>query len=93
MTCCIQAPIKWEANLRATVKFTANVNGADNEIIKEVLIPKYSKEEAGHVSVHFLYNGDIKVFVTQYALGHRKYPLNGKEAEMKPGVPLEIVWQ
>lgn len=56
-------------------------------------MPKYLSDEAGHLSVHFLYDGSIKVFVTQYALGHRKYPLSGKEAEMKLGVPLEIVWQ
>ena len=93
MTCCIQVPIKWEANLRATVRFTADVNGADKEIIKEVSIPKYSSDDAGHVSVHFLYDGSVKVFFTQYSLGHRKHPLIGKESEMKPGVPTEIIWQ
>jgi hypothetical protein len=93
MTCCIQVPEKWKKNLKATVKFNISLEGIDREITKEVFVPEYTKEDAGHVSVHFLFDGSVKVFITQYALGHRKYPLRGNEAELKQGVPIDIIWE
>lgn len=42
---------------------------------------------------HFLHDGSYKILVTKYLLGHRKYPLAGKEAELEPGIPLEIIWE
>jgi hypothetical protein len=56
-----------------------------------VPVPKYDAKTAGSLNVHFLHNGEVKVFITKYTLGHRDYPLKGKEAEMKPGVPIEII--
>jgi hypothetical protein len=60
---------------------------------KMVPILQYSCAEASKLVVHFLHDGSYKVFVTRYLLGHRKYPLSGKEAELEPGVPLEIIWE
>jgi hypothetical protein len=90
MTCCIQVPVKWKNKLMATVKFTSS-NGINKEVTKDVFIPEYTDENAGHVGVHFLADGNVKVFVSKFGLGHEKYPLRGKEAELKGGVPINTI--
>lgn len=46
-------------------------------------IPKYDK--VGDLAVHFLRNGEVKVFVTNPRLGHPDYPLKGPEAGLNEG--------
>jgi len=55
-----------------------------------VPVPKYDGGRETMFSVHFLNDGRIKVFVDQYDLWHKDYPLKGKEAEMRPGEPIEV---
>ena len=68
-------------------------NGKRIRVAKTVFIPRYDSSDAGRFVVHFLHDGSYKVFVTKYLLGHRKYPLSGKETELQPGKPLEIIWE
>ncbi|AON53074.1 DUF3304 domain-containing protein [Herbaspirillum seropedicae] len=85
MICCVSIPEKWQPGL--TAKVTAEVyrnSGEKYDIAKEVPIPEYTREQAGHLSVHFLRDGEVKIFVTRYALWHPDYPLKGREAELKP---------
>ena len=51
-------------------------------------MPPYDK--VSRLAVHFLRNGEVKVFATMYGLSHPDYPLQGEEATMKPGVPLRL---
>lgn len=85
MICCVSVPQKWQPDL--TAKVSAEVyrqSGEKYDIAQEVFIPPYTPEQAGHVSVHFLRDGEVKIFVTRYALWHPDYPLKGREAELKP---------
>lgn len=68
------------------------VGKVDAIVERVVEIPKYDLKNADLFSVHFLRNGEVKVFVTGLLLGHRDYPLKGKDAELKPGVPIKIIW-
>lgn len=60
---------------------------------KTVPVPKYNADDTGMFIVHFLHDGNYKVFVTKYLLGHRKYHMSGKEAELEPGIPWRIIWE
>jgi hypothetical protein len=92
-TCCLSIPAVWQPGMTATIRMSTIKNGKEISVEKIVPVPKYVSSDAGRFIVHFLHNGNYKVFVTKYALGHRKYPLSGKEAERKPGVPVEIIWE
>ncbi len=92
-TCCLAIPLVWQPGMTATIRMSTIKNGKEINIEKTVPVPKYVSGDAGKFIVHFLHNGNYKVFVTKYSLGHRKYPLSGKEAELEPGVPLEIIWE
>jgi hypothetical protein len=92
-TCCISVPSLWRPGMTVIVSMTQVENGKDKTVTHVVSVPMYDATDARTLSVHFLYSGDVKVFVTKYTLGHRAYPLKGKEAELEPGVPLEIIWE
>lgn len=92
-TCCLSIPSVWKPGMKATVVMHTVKNGKTIRVEKTVLVPHYSRADASRFVVHFLHDGSYKVFVTKYSLGHRKYPLSGKEAERQPGVPLEIIWE
>ncbi|WP_426071039.1 DUF3304 domain-containing protein [Janthinobacterium sp. DSP2-3-3] len=92
-TCCLSIPVVWQPGMTATIRMSTIKNGKEISLEKTVPVPKYVSSDAGMFIVHFLHNGNYKVFVTKYILGHRKYPLSGKEAELKPGVPVEIIWE
>ncbi|MDN2676437.1 DUF3304 domain-containing protein [Janthinobacterium sp. SUN033] len=92
-TCCLSIPAAWKPGMQATVVMYTVKNGKDIRVEQTVPVPKYAAGDAGRFVVHFLHDGSYKVFVTKYSLGHRKYPLSGKEAELEPGVPLEIIWE
>ena len=92
--CCLTLPLVWTPNLTATVK--KNVFDKDRNTVstfKTVPVPRYASPPPGRFVVHFLVDGNIKVFATRYLLGHAKYPLRGQEAELIPGTPIEIIWK
>jgi hypothetical protein len=91
-TCCVAVPSTWRAGLMVTVSKVIMVNKEKKTIERVVEIPKYDIKHASIFSVHFLRNGEVKVFVTGLLLGHRDYPLKGEEAELEKGVPIEIIW-
>ncbi|MBO4120786.1 DUF3304 domain-containing protein [Cupriavidus gilardii] len=80
--CCASVPIPWQPGLTMTVGWTDEFD--ENYRQRVVEVPKYDK--VGDVAVHFLRNGEIKIFVTNYALWHPQYPLKGTEAQLRPGV-------
>ncbi|PHV50493.1 hypothetical protein CSQ91_04750 [Janthinobacterium sp. BJB301] len=92
-TCCLSIPSVWKPGMKATISMHILKNGKPIRVEKMVSVPRYNSSDAGRFVVHFLHDGSLKVFVTKYSLGHRKYPLSGKEAELQPGVPLEIIWE
>jgi len=92
-TCCLSVPAIWKHGMKANIIMETIKNGKDIRVQKTVLIPHYNSADVSRFVVHFLHDGSYKVFVTRYLLGHRKYPLSGKEAELEPGVPLEIIWE
>lgn len=92
-TCCLSIPSVWKPGMKATISMHILKNGKPIRVEKTVSVPRYNSSDAGRFVVHFLHDGSLKVFVTKYSLGHRKYPLSGKEAELEPGVPLEIIWE
>ncbi|WP_128139544.1 DUF3304 domain-containing protein [Janthinobacterium lividum] len=92
-TCCLSIPATWKPGMNATIAMHILKNGKPIRVEKTVSIPRYNPSDAGRFIVHFLHDGSLKVFVTKYLLGHRKYPLSGKEAELEPGIPLEIIWE
>lgn len=91
-TCCVSVPTVWRDGMTVTVTRTNLVNNVKKNMEYVVAIPKYDAKNVSTLTVHFLRNGDVRVFVTGLMLGHRDYPLKGKEAELIPGVPIEIVW-
>jgi hypothetical protein len=91
-TCCISLPSEWRTGLTVSITSATVVNETERTKVQIVPIPKYDPATATTMNVHFLRNGATKVFVTRIMLGHRDYPLKGKEAELKPGVPVEIRW-
>lgn len=91
-TCCISVPSVWRPGLAVTVSYVTIVNNAKKTLVHVVSIPQYDTKTANTMIVHFLRNGDVKVFVTGIMLGHRDYPLKGKEAELTPGIPIKIRW-
>ena len=92
-TCCLSIPWVWNPGMKATISMHILKSGKPIRVEKIVSVPRYNSSDAGRFVVHFLHDGSLKVFVTKYSLGHRKYPLSGKEAELQLGVPLEIIWQ
>jgi hypothetical protein len=91
-TCCVSVPSKWRAGLVVTVTKVIVVDNVKKYVKRVVPIPPYDLGNASLFAVHFLRNGGVKVFVTGLSLGHRDYPLKGKEAELEKDVPIEIIW-
>jgi hypothetical protein len=91
-TCCILVPAVWQPGMTVKVTWDGWVKNIQQTVSRVVPVPKYDAKNASTFDVHFLHDGEVKVFVTKYTLGHRDYPLKGKEAEMKPGVPVKIIW-
>ncbi|RDS80914.1 DUF3304 domain-containing protein [Dyella monticola] len=78
--CCVAIPRKYTPNMTVTVSWTDEAGKHPQERI--VAVPPYTPEDGGVFAVHFLRNGDIKVFVTMYLLQHPNYPLKGDQARM-----------
>lgn len=87
--CCISIPKPWSPGTKVTVGWTDDHDENYQERIVEV--PRYDADKTGQMSVHFLRNGEIKVFVTLGGLGGPDYPLKGSEAGLYPGEdPVEV---
>jgi len=83
-TCCVSVPTIWQPSMTVTVKWDGWEKGAEKTLTRVASVPKYDAKNAGLMNVHFLKNGEVKIFVTQYTLGHPDYPLKGTEAKMPP---------
>ena len=84
-TCCVSFPNPWREGYQVTVGWTDDYD--ENYQERVVSVPKYDASNTGQMSVHFLRNGEIKVFVTLGGLGGKDYPLKGPEAQLDPSSP------
>lgn len=87
-TCCVGVPLQWKPGMTATISWRWH----ESEEVHTAEVPVPAYERAGNLTVHFLRDGEVKVFVTGYALEHPAYPLQGEQATMRPGVPLPRPW-
>lgn len=82
--CCTSVPQQWTPSLTARVRASwKDAAGVARRTSIQVPIPRYGRKDAGHLDIHFLRNGDVKVFVTSLATWHPDYPLQGKDVELK----------
>ena len=77
-TCCVSLPAKYTPGM--TVTWTDEYD--EHQQSRVVAAPPYTPEDAGMFAIHFLRDGQIKVFVTMLAPWHPNYPLTGDEARM-----------
>lgn len=80
--CCVMLPV------RPPEGYTVKVGWDDDEgqhHERDVAVPPFTKP--GDLTVHFLRNDQIKVFVSNVYLLHPDYPLKGEEANLRDGVP------
>jgi hypothetical protein len=80
-TCCVSIPAWWRPGLQVEVTWTTDLKHYQRQV---VTIPEYD-QRVGDMGVHFLRNGEVKVFVTMLYLGHPDYPLKGPEASLVEG--------
>ena len=78
--CCAPIPNPWRSGLTATIGWTDERDEHYQERV--VPVPEYDAKRTGQFSVHFLRNGDIRVFVTLYGLRHPDYPLKGADTSL-----------
>jgi len=83
--CCIDMPTAWHEGYSVLVEWEDQGGTAQK---RHVPVPKYDAKKMAAVGVHFLRDGQIKVFASPVFLGHPDYPLQGEQAKMPPG-PLE----
>ncbi|RDS80888.1 DUF3304 domain-containing protein [Dyella monticola] len=79
-SCCASIPRTYKPGMTVKVTWGGLEIGKTQERI--VAIPPYTPEDGGHFAVHFLRNGDIKVFVTMHYLENPHYPLKDDEAKL-----------
>lgn len=77
-TCCVTVPRVYKPGMTAKVRWVHRIDDVPQERI--VPVPPYRPEDVGLLTLHFLRDGSIKVFVTMTLLGHPAYPLKGDEA-------------
>ena len=90
VTCCVSIPAKWRPGLQVSIRWSDGK--FENEQERVVPVPKYTDDTVGDFSVHFLRNGEIKVFSSKYALWSPHYPLKGEEAGLEAGKPPRGPW-
>jgi len=78
--CCAVLPDRWSPDLKVEISWTTDLKTYQKVTVP---IPKY--DEPGNLAVHFLRNGQVKVFSTIMYLGHPDYPLTGPEAGLREG--------
>ncbi|MGO4282603.1 DUF3304 domain-containing protein [Cupriavidus sp. RAF20_2] len=77
-TCCVTVPRIHKPGMTAKVRWVHRIDDVPQERI--VPVPPYGPRDGGMFAVHFLRDGNVKVFVTMMGLGHPDYPLKGDEA-------------
>ncbi|WP_149138608.1 DUF3304 domain-containing protein [Cupriavidus campinensis] len=77
-TCCVTVPRVYKPGMTAKVRWVNRIDDVPQERI--VPVPPYGPRDGGMFAVHFLRDGNVKVFVTMMGLGHPDYPLKGDEA-------------
>nr|WP_269450879.1 DUF3304 domain-containing protein [Stenotrophomonas sp. MMGLT7] len=88
-SCCAMIPRHWRPAMTVEISWTTDLRAYHKRVIP---ILKY--DEVGDLAVHFLRNGEIKVFVTNVRLGHPDYPLTGPEAALRAGEdPIRDDWR
>ncbi|MGF6775423.1 DUF3304 domain-containing protein [Paraburkholderia sp. GAS334] len=78
--CCVSLPAKYKFDMTVTVTWTDEYD--EHPQSRVVAVPPYTPEDGGMFAVHFLRDGQIKVFVTMLGPRHPNYPLKGDEARM-----------
>ena len=79
-TCCISLPAKYYPGMTVEVSWTDEMG--EHPQTRTVAVPPFGPHDTGKFDVHFLRNGQIKVFVTMLGPLHPDYPLKGDEAKM-----------
>jgi hypothetical protein len=80
-TCCVSLPAKYASGMTVSVRWTDEYN--KNSQSRAVTVPPFGPKDTGVFAVHFLRNGEIKVFVTDLVyITNPDYPLKGDEARM-----------
>ena len=79
-TCCISLPAKYRPGMTVQVTWSGLEVGTPQT--RTVVVPPYGPHDTGEFDVHFLRNGQVKVFVTMLGPLHPDYPLKGDEAKM-----------
>ncbi len=85
--CCAELPDPWQESFAVTVRWEDNEGKTQERV---VAVPKYDPKTVAGFKVHFLRNGQVKVFANRVLLGHPDYPLSGSDAELKPSLPIEM---
>ncbi|GFZ92206.1 DUF3304 domain-containing protein [Dyella caseinilytica] len=80
MACCVSLPSRYTPGMSVTVTWTDTYNAHPQSRV--VAVPPYTPEDSGAFAVHFLRNGDIKVFVTMHLPYPDQYPVTADEAQM-----------
>ncbi|MBA6041757.1 DUF3304 domain-containing protein [Pseudomonas carnis] len=89
-SCCTSIPDRWHPGYEVAIEWTTDL---ENFKQKVVAVPEYDAR-ASRMAVHFLRNGDVKIFVTSLSLGHPDYPLTGPEAGLNEGEdPIRDEWR
>ncbi|GFZ98796.1 hypothetical protein GCM10011408_19310 [Dyella caseinilytica] len=78
--CCISISEKYKPGMTVTVRWGGLEIGTPQQ--RTVEVPPYHPDDGGEFHVHFLRDGNVKVFVTRYMLWHPNYPLKGDEAKL-----------
>ena len=86
--CCAELPAPWHAGAAVKIEWEDHL-GQMHE--RQVRVPQYEAATLSRLSVHFLRSGEIKVFANRLSLWHPDYPLKGKEAELRQGVPIDVL--
>ncbi len=77
-SCCVSIPKNWRSGLTAEVEWKTDLKSYTR---RSVVIPEYEPSD-GQMAVHFLRNGDVKIFVTSLFPGHPNYPLKDPESSL-----------
>ena len=88
--CCLGIYEKWRPGMTVTVSWSQGKDEAWHERV--VPVPEYG-DSIGFFNVHFLRDGEIKVFATLYYPHHKDYPFKGPEAGLwEPGKSPREIW-
>jgi hypothetical protein len=77
--CCAELPDPWHVGYAVTVTWEDHQGRLQRSVVP---VPEYDPKTVAGFKVHFLRDGQIKVFANRVMLGHPDYPLKGEEAKM-----------